>query len=122
LETLKTNGYAASSCVYGQGGGLLQKLNRDTLDFSIKCLAQVRDGELYEIYKSPQGGTKKSLKGLQKPVWDYVNDKEKRIVTVPISDVRKDLTEVVFQNGSLLNEIDFDTVRANALQDNTKMK
>ena len=115
LQTLKDNGFAAQNCVYGQGGGLLQKLSRDTIDFAIKCYAQTRNGEVFAIFKKPQGGTKVSKKGPMKLVFD-VGSHLKVPVTVPMTDPRPDLLQTVFLNGEVLNETDFDTVRAKALE------
>ena len=110
VQVLLDNGYAASNCVFGQGGGLLQKLNRDTIDFAIKCCAQTRDGITYDIYKEPQGGTKLSKKGMLKLVKDGDG-----YVTVNITDPRPDVLVTVFENGVILKEYTFDEVRANSL-------
>lgn len=36
LKTVKEAGYSAQNVAYGMGGGLLQKLNRDTMSFATK--------------------------------------------------------------------------------------
>jgi nicotinamide phosphoribosyltransferase len=106
FQALKDEGYAASNCVYGQGGGLLQKLNRDTIDFAIKCFAQVRNGQTFEISKSPMGGTKKSKKGFHKLVLE-----DGVPTTVPTYDPRQDILRTVFLDGKLYRETTFDEVR-----------
>jgi len=52
LVLLQMHGFAAETCVYGCGGYLLQKLNRDTQRFAIKASAQCRNGEWFDIYNS----------------------------------------------------------------------
>jgi nicotinamide phosphoribosyltransferase len=48
----------------GSGGGLLQKLNRDTQDFAFKCSAAKIDNEWVDVYKDPVGDSgKKSKRG-----------------------------------------------------------
>lgn len=111
VQVLKANGFAASTCVFGQGGGLLQKVNRDTIDFAIKCCAQTRDGQTFDIYKEPQGGTKVSKRGMLKLVKDGDT-----YITVSESDPRPDVLVTVFQDGVILKEYTFDEVRANALK------
>lgn len=36
LKAIKEAGYSAQNVAYGMGGGLLQKLNRDTMSFATK--------------------------------------------------------------------------------------
>ena len=38
---------------FGSGGGLLQKLNRDTQKCAFKCAMAVVDGEEREVFKDP---------------------------------------------------------------------
>jgi nicotinamide phosphoribosyltransferase len=38
---------------FGMGGGLLQKVNRDTCKFALKCCAARIDGEWVDVYKDP---------------------------------------------------------------------
>ena len=49
---------------FGSGGGLLQKLNRDTQKCAFKCAMAVVDGEEREVFKDPiTDPGKKSKKG-----------------------------------------------------------
>lgn len=52
---IKEAGYAAENVAYGMGGGLLQKVNRDTMSFATK-LAHIiyTDGREADIMKQPQ--------------------------------------------------------------------
>lgn len=45
--------FAASNYAFGSGGGLLQKFNRDTNRFAIKCGAIVVNGEKRNVSKNP---------------------------------------------------------------------
>lgn len=52
--------------VFGMGGGLLQKVNRDTLRFALKCSAVKKsDGVWYDVQKNPLDQTKASKAGRQ---------------------------------------------------------
>lgn len=109
LQKLKENGYSAENCVYGMGGGLLQKLNRDTQRSTFKCCAQRRNGVWYDISKDPSDATKASKKGRLKLIKDSDGYK-----TVLESDLGEDLLVTVYENGELLVKYTFDQVRQNA--------
>lgn len=64
LIALRDLKFAASNIVFGSGGGLLQKFDRDTLKFAIKCSFAVINGVEVEVQKDPiTGKSKKSKKG-----------------------------------------------------------
>lgn len=57
-------GYSAENFAFGMGGALLQKVDRDTLQYAMKCCSIVVNGVQYEVYKQPAGIiTKASKKG-----------------------------------------------------------
>ncbi len=94
---------------FGMGGGLLQKVNRDTQRCAFKCSAQYRDGQWYDIQKNPKDVSKASKKGKLKLI-----KVDGEFETVGENDPGEDCLKVVFTNGVLVKEIDFDTVRKNA--------
>lgn len=49
---------------FGQGGGLLQLVNRDILKFAMKASAIMIDGEWNDVWKDPIEGGKQSKKGI----------------------------------------------------------
>lgn len=54
LDQLKQNGYSAENIAFGMGGGLLQKVDRDTQKFAMKCSAvTMESGEVVPVYKDP---------------------------------------------------------------------
>lgn len=53
LSTMAWKGMAAGNFVFGSGGGLLQKVNRDTFKFAQKGSAIRINGEWKDIYKDP---------------------------------------------------------------------
>lgn len=114
VELLVGNGWAASTCVFGMGGGLLQKHNRDTQRNAFKCSAQYRDGEWIDNQKQPLDITKASKKGRMKLVWSE-GSHGKTLITVPITDEREDVLVTVFEGGKLVKEWTWDEVRKNAL-------
>lgn len=94
LYALVREGYAASNVVFGMGGGLLQKVNRDTERFAFKCSAQYRDGQWHDIKKAPLDATKASKAGRFDP--------------------EKYGLELVYRNGKLERFQNFDDIRARA--------
>jgi nicotinamide phosphoribosyltransferase len=64
LSAMKVNGWSADNIAFGSGGGLLQKLNRDTQKFAFKCSQVVIGDESRDVYKRPiTGGDKASKRG-----------------------------------------------------------
>merc|ERR1719215_2042601 len=53
LESLKRANYAADNIVFGSGGALLQKVNRDTFKCAFKCSEITVNGETREVFKDP---------------------------------------------------------------------
>lgn len=103
--------YSAENLVFGMGGGLLQKVNRDTQRFAFKCSWQQRAGIGHNIYKQPVAGGKGSKPGRLALV------NRNGLTTIPESMVTSDdenLLETVFEDGKLIKDISFDEVRENA--------
>lgn len=63
LASLLANGFCANTVHYGSGGGLLQKLNRDSLAVAFKCCAMYVGGKVFPVGKDPIAGGKKSYGG-----------------------------------------------------------
>ncbi|MGH8041860.1 MAG: nicotinate phosphoribosyltransferase, partial [Rudaea sp.] len=53
LERITHARYSADNIAFGMGGALLQKLNRDTQKFALKCSAARIDGRWKDVYKDP---------------------------------------------------------------------
>jgi nicotinamide phosphoribosyltransferase len=110
IDALIANGYAASTCVYGMGGGLLQKHNRDTQRSAFKCSAQKRNGEWKEIYKDPKDKTKASKRGrLALELVTGAHGTAYR--TVLESEATNNLLELVFENGVIIRDMNWNEVR-----------
>jgi nicotinamide phosphoribosyltransferase len=116
LENFKKHGYSADNIAFGCGGGLLQKVDRDTQKFAMKCSAMKVNGEWIDVFKDPvTDKVKKSKKGRltlykNKETGEYTTGREAHgaeqfydIALVP-----------VFENGKILREYSFTEVRANS--------
>lgn len=56
-------GWSVDNVAFGSGGGLLQKVNRDTCMFAMKCSAVEVDGEWRDVRKTPVGSLVKESRG-----------------------------------------------------------
>lgn len=73
LRTMRQEEYAAENWVFGMGGGLAQKVNRDTQRFAFKCSEADIDGITQDVFKRPATDpTKNSKKGRQDEGMDMV--------------------------------------------------
>lgn len=64
LKAATDLGYSADNLVFGMGGGLLQKVNRDTHKFAIKASAARINGKWFDVFKDPiTDQVKKSKRG-----------------------------------------------------------
>jgi nicotinamide phosphoribosyltransferase len=111
LKALKEAGFSAENvATFGMGGGLLQKVNRDTQRFAFKCSAQMRDNMWQDIWKKPKDVSKASKRGRLK----LVKSENGGFKTVNIDDEGKDVLETVFENGELVKFQTFEEIRERA--------
>jgi nicotinamide phosphoribosyltransferase len=106
LDFFRVKDIASSNIVFGMGGGLLQKVNRDTMRFAFKCSAQCQNGDWVDIFKDPIDDSKKSKKGRLKLIKNYNSYK-----TVKITEKGENILKTVFKNGILKTEYNFNDIR-----------
>lgn len=137
LFTMMIAGFSADNVAFGQGGALLQMVNRDTMKWAMKCSAiGVRErfedadklGGHYEVvwrdvYKQPITDPGKNSKRGRVTLWKSGGAYESS-VEQPQGWADKsfgpwvEALHEVFRDGVSLNEINFDGVRANARKEN----
>lgn len=114
LDAMKESDWSADNIAFGSGGGLLQKVNRDSQRFAFKCSAATIAGKDIDVSKNPitdQG--KVSKPGRLALIKDFNNEyKTVRENTM----VPKDNLRAVFLEGSLFKKQTFDEVRERALE------
>lgn len=108
-------GYSADMLAFGMGGALLQKVDRDTQKFAMKCSAagiRQTDGSLkwVEVFKDPITDSGKVSK---KGVITLYRDADGSFRT-GVSDWMKDALVTYYKDGELLFDMTFDQVRKNA--------
>lgn len=108
LDAIMKEGFSIDNIAFGSGGGLLQKVNRDTCKFAFKCSSVTTNGEQIDVYKDPiDDPGKKSKKGKMKLV-------SSELITVGLEDSRPDELVEVYRNGEILISPTFDEIRERA--------
>jgi nicotinamide phosphoribosyltransferase len=114
LYAMKSAGYSADNVAFGSGGGLLQKLNRDTLRFAFKCAGVTIDGVEHPVYKSPVTDTEKQSKGGRMKLVRVEGPHGPSFATVAASDPGEDQLVEVFRDGRIVREWSFAEIRQRA--------
>lgn len=113
IENMINAGLSLDNLAFGMGGGLLQKVDRDTLKYAMKASArQDVEGVWHNVFKDPitdKGKTsKKGRLGLIQRNGEY------RTTSKAMADISGNVLRTVYRNGELLIEDDFETIRNRA--------
>ncbi len=128
LDELMALGYSASNISFGMGGGLLQKNNRDTHKFALKCSAVRINGVWEDVYKDPAvydedwnkletKSFKASKRGRLELVYNSDTDEYQTVRVEQIPDLKgnwKPMLETVFEDGYMVRDMTFKEVRQNS--------
>lgn len=108
LEAMKRAGWSADNIAFGSGGGLLQKIDRDTQKIAFKCCAVEVSGEWVDVMKDPiTDPGKRSKAGRLALV--HRNGKYETVREEEVFG--DDLLVTVFKNGNLLVDYTLANVR-----------
>lgn len=117
-EALAAQGISAENLILGMGGALLQKVNRDTQKFAIKCSYAEVNGCSVNVQKTPV-----EMNGEGELVKSFKTSKAGRLKltqtpagyrTIAESDPGQDLLETVFENGEIKRTWSFPEIRDRA--------
>jgi nicotinamide phosphoribosyltransferase len=114
LEAMDAAGWSADNIAFGSGGGLLQKVNRDTQKFAFKCSAIQIDGVWHDVFKDPITDPGKKSKAGRLAL---VNANGTLMTVREEEAVRSDRPNLLiprFHNGDVLNEQTFADIRERA--------
>jgi len=109
MQSVVDGGWSVENLVFGSGGALLQRLDRDTQRCAFKCSMAVVDGEERDVFKDPVDDPgKKSKKGRlvllkEDSEWKTVTEKER--------GEREDVLVTVFEDGELKTDWDWDEIK-----------
>lgn len=105
LSSMMIQKWSADNVTFGMGGGLLQKVNRDTQKFAFKTSSITIDGHDQDVYKSPVTDSGKvSKKGRLGLTSDFKT----------ASESENELLRTVFLNGEVARHYSLDDIRENA--------
>ena len=114
LHLAESKKFSPDNWVYGSGGGLLQKFDRDTQKFAIKCSYAIINGSEVDVQKDPiTSSSKKSKKGKLKLHQSgyHFSTISSATETEPMFNGYLDAMELVYENGELKREQSFDEIR-----------
>lgn len=110
LQHITNDGFSADNVSFGMGGALVQKVDRDTNKWAMKCSAAYINNEWVDVFKDPITDPGKSSK--KGRVTLYKN--ENGYFSGLIGDYENDELYTVFENGKLIQEWSFDEIRENS--------
>ncbi|VDO51396.1 unnamed protein product [Onchocerca flexuosa] len=119
LDAVTRNKWSADNIVFGTGGALLQKLDRDTQKCAFKCSHVVINGESRDVWKSPTTDAGKQSKQGRLTL---ERREDGNFVTIEKGqgDISKDVLVTVFENGRLLVDYSLEEIRDRAELDIVK--
>ncbi len=104
ISAMKSDGWSGDNIIFGSGGGLLRKFDRDTHKFAVKCNAACINGVWRGVYKEPiTSSMKASLKGKLSLVRDlgmYNYRTYSDVIT--LADYEEDVLVTVYDSGKEL--------------------
>jgi len=123
LDRITSRGFSAENVTFGMGGGLLQRVDRDTQQFALKCSAALVNGSWRDVYKDPvtdPGKTSKRgcLTLLRQPdtgAFRTVRTDE----AAAAGPGWEDALETVWQDGTFLKRHSFTEIRERAAAGST---
>lgn len=114
IEVVLDAGFSAENITFGMGGGLLQQVNRDTMNWAMKASAISINGTWKDIYKDPiTSHSKRSKKGRLA----LVKDAGDNIITIKADELihqQDNLLRDVYVDGQLLIDDSLTTIRERA--------
>jgi len=108
IDAMRANRWSADNIAFGSGGGLLQKLNRDTCRYAFKCSSVTVGGIERDVFKQPATDRgKSSKKGRLKLI---LSGGHYATVRDSSDDPEPDVLNEVFLNGELRNRQSWESV------------
>lgn len=117
IGALMEDGWSLDNVAFGMGGGLLQRMDRDTHKFAFKVCEALIDGEWVPVSKSPVGSHSKRSKAGKLELMRDDDGVYHTVDTSADTPVTGDLVfNDVYVNGTVTYRNNFDEVRARAAE------
>jgi nicotinamide phosphoribosyltransferase len=119
VTALNEEGWSTDNIAFGSGGGLLQKLDRDTLQFAFKCsyIEGEHNGQAFQrdVYKNPATMRAKASKRGRMKLMRWEDGLYQTVnVNDPAYEGREDQMVEVFRDGAILVNHTFEQIRERA--------
>ncbi len=124
LERITHAKYSAENIAFGMGGALLQKVNRDTQKFALKCSAARIDGAWTDVFKDPVTDHGKASKRGRLTLARHRRHGTFKTIALPKGAIEADAATLgpgwedamatVWENGNSLRDWSFEQVRAHS--------
>lgn len=114
LTEMERAGWSADNVAFGMGGGLLQKVHRDTQKYAFKCSQAVVGSRAVDVFKDPiTDSGKTSKKGRLSLIPSDSGWGSRKFKTVP-GGHNADILTPVFENGEILKRWTLEEIRERA--------
>jgi nicotinamide phosphoribosyltransferase len=117
MDVMMDRGLAIGNTAFGMGGGLLQKVDRDSFGYAMKASAVYYNNKWHDVFKDPitAMGSKTSKKGKQ----GVMRTDSGAFVARPAANIPEgaDAFRCVFLNGEIKQVQTFEQIRATAWPD-----
>lgn len=115
LKAMTDRKLSADNIAFGMGAELLQKVNRDTMQFAMKASAAQVNGQWRDVFKDPATDSRKRSKKGRLAV---IRDENGALCTINENQLKGKANELipVFRNGKLLRDWDWTQVKQRANQ------
>lgn len=110
LAAMEAEGISADNITFGMGGGLLQKIDRDTQSMAMKCSDAIINGQHVDVYKESRGkGSKRGRLALIKTSTGYAT------VRIGDAEITGNVLRPIFRDGEVLCDENIYDVRHRAM-------
>ncbi len=109
LSTTESLGYSTTNLAFGMGGALLQRVDRDTQQFAIKCSEATIEGQAVPIFKDPITDSGKRSKSGRLALIKTADGYETVAETAEIQALNQ--LKIVYEDGILVQDYTLDEIR-----------
>ena len=113
-QELDSPSFSTDNVHFGMGGGLLQRVDRDTQSFAFKCSAVKVNGQWRDVYKNPVGDRTKASKRGRLALIPNVEGDNYVTVREEFIDPEQNCLQTVFKDGECLANDNLLDIRARA--------
>ena len=115
LTALTDKKWSADNLAFGMGAGLLQKCDRDTYKFAMKCSAIKVDGAWRDVWKSPKDAPWKASKRGRLSLYEINHEYKTLLMNASHTSKETEVLRVVFEDGRLIVDETFEKIRERAI-------